>query len=241
MASSSKRAFSLLRWIVLSSPHHHHHRPSITAASIPSELHKPTTHQPILPKVVTGLPSSWSYQDVGRKSIKHISDFAASKGICKKKTDPGLGLQMRPLSTSGVSEASKGSSSKDPQASNEVSQEIRPEDIEEVIEDSKETRPGWVLKVIVALTVSYMAFHGFPVIGESSIRHSLALLRAEDPIFKRSGAARLALFATTDDRRKSVVKAGGIQRLMSMLEGASEDQTRREAIKALVALAHCEF
>lgn len=40
-----------------------------------------------------------------------------------------------------------------------------------------------------------------------------------------------------DERRMKVIEMGGAQPLLSMLEGAKDDRTRREALRALVALS----
>jgi hypothetical protein len=41
----------------------------------------------------------------------------------------------------------------------------------------------------------------------------------------------------TDERRMKVVEMGGAQGILEVLEGAKDDKTRREALKALVALS----
>lgn len=41
-----------------------------------------------------------------------------------------------------------------------------------------------------------------------------------------------------DERRMKVVEMGGAQELLNMLEGAKDDKTRKQALKALIALSH---
>jgi len=40
-----------------------------------------------------------------------------------------------------------------------------------------------------------------------------------------------------DEKRKRIVDAGGVKALVGMLETASDDDTRREALKTLAILA----
>lgn len=99
---------------------------------------------------------------------------------------------------------------------------------------------GWLLKVLAAVTLTYVSFHMFPMMGDSLIWQSVALVRSEDPFMKRSGASRISRIATNDERRKSFVQAGGVRELVKMLEMAPDDKTRREAVKALVSLCYCD-
>ena len=41
----------------------------------------------------------------------------------------------------------------------------------------------------------------------------------------------------TDERRMKVVEMGGAQAILEVLEGAKDDKTRKEALKALVVLS----
>ncbi|XP_058080611.1 uncharacterized protein LOC131228762 isoform X3 [Magnolia sinica] len=47
-------------------------------------------------------------------------------------------------------------------------------------------------------------------------------------------------FPYMDERRMKIIDMGGAQKLLSMLEGAKDDCTRKEALKALVALSHSD-
>uniref|UniRef100_A0A8R7U3Z6 Uncharacterized protein n=1 Tax=Triticum urartu TaxID=4572 RepID=A0A8R7U3Z6_TRIUA len=73
--------------------------------------------------------------------------------------------------------------------------------------------------------------------GDNLLQQSITLLHVKDPLFKRMGASRLARFAVDDERRMKVVEMGGAQEILNVLEGAKDDKTRKEALKALVALA----
>lgn len=99
---------------------------------------------------------------------------------------------------------------------------------------------GWLIKLLAAVTLTYVSFNVFPIMGDSLIWQSVALLHSEDPFMKRSGASRISLIATDDKRRKNFVEAGGIKELAKMLESAADDKTRREAVKALTSLCHCD-
>lgn len=48
----------------------------------------------------------------------------------------------------------------------------------------------------------------------------------------------MQFFLYVDERRMKIVEMGGVQELLKMLEGATDDRTRKEAFKALVALSH---
>lgn len=45
-------------------------------------------------------------------------------------------------------------------------------------------------------------------------------------------------FVHIDERRMKVVEMGGAQELLNMLEGAKDDKTRKQALKALIALSY---
>lgn len=47
-----------------------------------------------------------------------------------------------------------------------------------------------------------------------------------------------SIFSYADERRMKVVELGGALDLLTMLETAKDDKTRKEALKALVALSH---
>jgi hypothetical protein len=73
--------------------------------------------------------------------------------------------------------------------------------------------------------------------GDNLLQQSISLLRVKDPLFKRMGASRLARFAVDDARRMKVVEMGGAQELLNVLEGAKDDKTRKQILKALHALS----
>ncbi|CAA6659846.1 unnamed protein product [Spirodela intermedia] len=108
------------------------------------------------------------------------------------------------------------------------------------IEEDAERKVGWLLKIIFAGTASYVAYQFFPYMGDNLLQQSISLLQVKDPLFKRMGASRLARFAIDDERRMKIIEMGGAQPLLSMLEGAKDDRTRREALRALVALSRSE-
>ncbi|KAG6543206.1 hypothetical protein Mapa_015456 [Marchantia paleacea] len=110
----------------------------------------------------------------------------------------------------------------------------------ESLEQETEKKAGWMLKGIAAVTLTYVGLNVFPLMGDSMVKHSVALLRTHDPYFKRSGASRLTLIATDDDRRLRIVNAGGVTGLVNMLESASDDDTRREAVKALATISQID-
>lgn len=99
---------------------------------------------------------------------------------------------------------------------------------------------GWLVKLLAAVTITYVSFNMFPIMGDSLIWQSVALVRLEDPFMKRSGASRISMIATNDRRRKNFVEAGGVTELKKMLESAPDDKTRLEAFKALVSLCQCD-
>ncbi|KAL3679443.1 hypothetical protein R1sor_022399 [Riccia sorocarpa] len=110
----------------------------------------------------------------------------------------------------------------------------------EALEEETERKAGWMLKGIAAATLTYVGFNVFPLMGDSMVKHSVALLRTHDPYFKRSGASRLTLIATDDERRLRIVNAGGVAALVRMLESATDDETRREAVKALATISEID-
>ncbi|CAK9191534.1 unnamed protein product [Sphagnum troendelagicum] len=101
----------------------------------------------------------------------------------------------------------------------------------------QERRGTWVIKGLVLAMLTYIGMNVVPLMGESMVRQSLALVRVKDPFFKRSGASRLSQIATDDTKRKKIVDAGGVAALLGMLETAFDDDTRREAVKALASLS----
>lgn len=114
-----------------------------------------------------------------------------------------------------------------------LQQEGVPEPHEEVTE-----MPGnWVVKGLVLAMLTYIGMNVAPMMGENMVRHSVSLVKVKDPFMKRSGASRLTMIATDDEKRKRIVDAGGVKALMGMLETASDDDTRREALTTLATLA----
>ncbi|CAI5469592.1 unnamed protein product [Closterium sp. Yama58-4] len=79
-------------------------------------------------------------------------------------------------------------------------------------------RSHWGFKLIVAATIVGVAINAFPLMGDSLIRHSVALLRAKDPFLRRSGAYRLAFIASNDETRMKIVEAGALPHLLLLLE-----------------------
>eukprot|EP00250_Pteridium_aquilinum_P013827 c21596_g1_i1 orf=255-986(+) len=108
------------------------------------------------------------------------------------------------------------------------------------LESEMRKRVGWLIKVLAAVTITYVSFNMFPIMGDSLIWQSVALVRLDDPFMKRSGASRISMIATNDRRRKNFVEAGGVTELAKMLESAPDDKTRLEAVKALVSLCECD-
>jgi hypothetical protein len=53
-----------------------------------------------------------------------------------------------------------------------------------------------VIKGLVLAMLTYIGMNVVPLMGESMVRQSLALVRVKDPFFKRSGASRLSQIAT---------------------------------------------
>ncbi|KAH9314726.1 hypothetical protein KI387_023353, partial [Taxus chinensis] len=105
------------------------------------------------------------------------------------------------------------------------------------IEEDVDRKAAWLLKAFVGATAVYVGCQFFPLMGESMMQQSVALLRVKDPLFKRMGASRLSRIAIDDERRSKIVEMGGISQLINMLETAPDDCTRREAMKALAALS----
>ncbi|CAI7818341.1 unnamed protein product [Closterium sp. NIES-54] len=75
-----------------------------------------------------------------------------------------------------------------------------------------------LFNLIVAATIVGVAINAFPLMGDSLIRHSVALLRAKDPFLRRSGAYRLAFIASNDETRMKIVEAGALPHLLLLLE-----------------------
>ncbi|OAY85169.1 uncharacterized protein LOC109712902 [Ananas comosus] len=108
------------------------------------------------------------------------------------------------------------------------------------LEEEAEKKAGWLLKLIFVGTAGLVGYEFFPYMGENLLQQSISLLHVKDPLFKRMGASRLARFAVDDERRMKVVEMGGAQELLNMLEGAKDDKTRKQALKALIALSHSD-
>ncbi|GAB2288195.1 hypothetical protein Dimus_022536 [Dionaea muscipula] len=105
------------------------------------------------------------------------------------------------------------------------------------IEEEAERKIGWLLKLIFAGTATAVGYQFFPYMGDNIMQQSVSLLQIKDPLFQRIGASRLARFATNDGSRNKIVEMGGAKQLVKMLEAAKDDRTRKEALKALSALA----
>uniref|UniRef100_A0A804M7W3 Fumarylacetoacetase-like C-terminal domain-containing protein n=1 Tax=Zea mays TaxID=4577 RepID=A0A804M7W3_MAIZE len=105
------------------------------------------------------------------------------------------------------------------------------------LEEEVEKKFGWILKIIFLGTAGLVGYQFFPYMGDNLLQQSISLLRVKDPLFKRMGASRLARFAVDDQRRMKVVEIGGAQELLNVLEGAKDDKTRKETLKALAALS----
>ncbi|KAG0592483.1 hypothetical protein M758_1G249500 [Ceratodon purpureus] len=105
-------------------------------------------------------------------------------------------------------------------------------------EDEVRELPGsWVVKGLVLAMLTYIGMNVAPMMGENMVRHSVSLVKVKDPFMKRSGASRLAMIATDDEKRKRIMDAGGVKALMGMLETAADDDTRREAVATLAMLS----
>ncbi|KQK13859.1 uncharacterized protein LOC100841601 [Brachypodium distachyon] len=105
------------------------------------------------------------------------------------------------------------------------------------LEEEFERKFGWMLKIFFLGTAGLVGWQFFPYMGDNLLQQSISLLHVKDPLFKRMGASRLARFAVDDERRMKVVEMGGAQEILNVLEGAKDDKTRKEALKALVALS----
>nr|XP_018686348.1 PREDICTED: plant cysteine oxidase 2 isoform X1 [Musa acuminata subsp. malaccensis] len=108
------------------------------------------------------------------------------------------------------------------------------------LEEEAERKAGWLLKLFFIGTAALVAFEFFPYMGETLLQQSISLLHVKDPLFKRMGASRLALYAVDDERRMKVVEMGGALDLLNMLKTAKDDKTRKQALKTLVALSHSD-
>ncbi|KMZ73517.1 ARM repeat superfamily protein [Zostera marina] len=108
------------------------------------------------------------------------------------------------------------------------------------LEEDAERKVGMLLKMIFVATAGVVAYQFFPYMGDNLLHQSVSLLQVKDPMFKRMGASRLSRFAIDDERRMKIVEIGGAKYLLNMLESAKDDRTRKEALKALVALSHSE-
>ncbi|CAI5504794.1 unnamed protein product [Closterium sp. Naga37s-1] len=105
-------------------------------------------------------------------------------------------------------------------------------------------RSHWGFKLIVAATIVGVAINAFPLMGDSLIRHSVALLRAKDPFLRRSGAYRLAFIASNDETRMKIMEAGALPHLLLLLESpfhhtesTPHSRTVKEALSCLTHLA----
>uniref|UniRef100_A0A0E0KH61 Uncharacterized protein n=1 Tax=Oryza punctata TaxID=4537 RepID=A0A0E0KH61_ORYPU len=108
------------------------------------------------------------------------------------------------------------------------------------LEEEAEKKFGWILKIFFIGTAGLVGYQFFPYMGDNLLQQSISLLHVKDPLFKRMGASRLARFAVDDARRMKVVEMGGAQQLLNVLEGAKDDKTRKEVLKALAALSKSE-
>ncbi|KAL6637565.1 hypothetical protein ACP70R_025137 [Stipagrostis hirtigluma subsp. patula] len=108
------------------------------------------------------------------------------------------------------------------------------------LEEEAEKKFGWILKIFFLGTAGLVGYQFFPYMGDNLLQQSISLLHVKDPLFKRMGASRLGRFAVDDERRMKVVEMGGAQELLNVLEGAKDDKTRKEALKALAALSKSE-
>lgn len=109
------------------------------------------------------------------------------------------------------------------------------------IEEDVDKKAAWLMKTFLFGTAVYAGCYFVPLMGDSMIQQSVALLRVKDPLFKRMGASRLSRIATNDDRRRTIVEMGGVHGLVNMLNTAPDDLTRREAMKALASLSQSDI
>lgn len=109
------------------------------------------------------------------------------------------------------------------------------------IEEDVDNKAAWLMKAFLFGTALYAGCYFVPLMGDSMIQQSVALLRVKDPLFKRMGASRLSRIATNDDRRRTIVEMGGVHGLVNMLNSAPDDLTRREAMKALASLSQSDI
>ncbi|EPS68926.1 hypothetical protein M569_05843, partial [Genlisea aurea] len=108
---------------------------------------------------------------------------------------------------------------------------------EQALEKEAEKKIGWLLKTFLFGTASVIAYKSFPYMGDSVMEQSVLLLQCKDPLLKRMGASRIARFAVDDKKRMKIVELGGIDKLLKTLASAKDDRTRKEALKALVAIS----
>ncbi|KAL7184214.1 hypothetical protein ACSBR2_026379 [Camellia fascicularis] len=108
---------------------------------------------------------------------------------------------------------------------------------ERSMEEEAERKIGWFLKLLFFGTGTVVAYQFLPYMGDNLMQQSVSLLHVKDPLFKRMGASRLTHFAIDDERRMKIVEMGGAEKLLNMLGAAEDDRTRKEALKALVALS----
>ncbi|KAJ4769691.1 ARM repeat superfamily protein [Rhynchospora pubera] len=111
------------------------------------------------------------------------------------------------------------------------------EEDEIALEEEAQKKAAWLFKSIFILTAGFAACQFFPYMGDNLLHQSISLLRVRDPLFKRMGASRLTRYAVDDERRMRVVEMGGAKELLNVLQAATDDKTRKETLKALVALS----
>ncbi|KAJ4783048.1 ARM repeat superfamily protein [Rhynchospora pubera] len=111
------------------------------------------------------------------------------------------------------------------------------EEDEIALEEEAQKKAAWLFKSIFILTAGFAAYQFFPYMGDNLLHQSISLLRVRDPLFKRMGASRLTRYAVDDERRMRVVEMGGAKELLNVLQAATDDKTRKETLKALVALS----
>ncbi|XP_068669282.1 uncharacterized protein [Aristolochia californica] len=107
-------------------------------------------------------------------------------------------------------------------------------------EEEVERKVGLLLKLFFVGTAGYVSLQFFPYMGDGLLQQSISLLRVKDPLFKRLGASRLCRFAVDDERRMKVMEMGGGQGLLCMLENATDDRTRKAALRALHVLSRSD-
>ncbi|KAK8918390.1 Dynamin-2A [Platanthera zijinensis] len=105
-------------------------------------------------------------------------------------------------------------------------------------EANKEVR--WWLEKVVFGTSGTVPYTMFLYYKDNILLGSRSGSKVRDPDSKRTSSSGLAYFAVGHERRMRVVEMGGAQDLLEMLEGARDDKTRKEALKALLSLSHSD-